>query len=352
MSCVMSERISDDLLWDIWYFALPSASLVAGRLVARTLLGEPVVFGRQTDGTVFALRDICPHRGIPLSDGRMVGGEVECCYHGWRFGADGVCTSIPSLVDGQAMDVSRIRVRRYPISEAAGCLWIFMASDPAKAINPPPPPTLPPVAVRPKLTEVLEFPCHVDHAVVGLMDPAHGPFVHRSWWWRSGQSIHAKEKLFGPSELGFSMFRHAPSSNSAAYKLLGGEMTTEISFRLPGIRIEHVEAGRNALVGLTAVTPITTEATMIHQLMYWTMPWLSALKPVLRPFVRKFLRQDRDIVVKQQRSLIHDPTLLLINDADVQAKWYYRLKKAHAQSLKDGAPFENPVCETTLRWRS
>jgi phenylpropionate dioxygenase-like ring-hydroxylating dioxygenase large terminal subunit len=352
VSCVMSERISDDLLWDIWYFALPSASLVAGRLAARTLLGEPVVFGRQSDGTVFALRDICPHRGIPLSDGRMVGGEVECCYHGWRFGADGVCTSIPSLVDGQEMDVSRVRVRRYPISEAAGCLWIYMASDPAKAIDRPPPPTLPSLVARPKLTEVLEFPCHVDHAVVGLMDPAHGPFVHRSWWWRSHQSIHAKEKRFGPSELGFSMLRHAPSSNSAAYKLLGSEMTTEISFRLPGIRIEHVEAGRNALVSLTAVTPITTETTMIHQLMYWTMPWLSALKPVLRPFVRKFLRQDRDIILKQKRSLSHDPTLLLINDADVQAKWYYRLKKAHAQSLKDGAPFENPVCETTLRWRS
>ncbi len=170
----MSERVSDDLLWDIWYFALPSASLAPGRLVARTLLGEPVVFGRQPDGIAFALRDICPHRGIPLSDGRMTRGEVECCYHGWRLGADGVCTSIPSLVGGQEVDVSRIRVQRYPISEAAGCLWIFMTSDPAKATDPPPPPTLLPVADRPKLIEALEFPCHVDHAVVGLMDPAHG----------------------------------------------------------------------------------------------------------------------------------------------------------------------------------
>jgi phenylpropionate dioxygenase-like ring-hydroxylating dioxygenase large terminal subunit len=176
----MSERVSDDLLWDIWYFALPSASLVAGRLVARTLLGEPVVFGRQPDGIAFALRDICPHRGIPLSDGRMTRGEVECCYHGWRFGADGVCTSIPSLVDGQEMDVSRIRVRRYPINEAAGCLWIFMASDPAKATDPPPPPTLLPMADRPKLTEALEFPCHVDHACIdpGGGAPA-GPFTLR-----------------------------------------------------------------------------------------------------------------------------------------------------------------------------
>jgi hypothetical protein len=68
--------------------------------------------------------------------------------------------------------------------------------------------------------------------------------------------------------------------------------------------------------------------------------------------MRKFLRQDRDIIVKQQRGLRHDPSLLLINDADVQAKWYFRLKKAHAKSLESGMPFENPVRETTLRWRS
>jgi len=350
MNPTTSNNTPDDLLRDIWYFAMPSASLEAGRLVARTLLGEPVVFGRAKDGTVFALRDICPHRGIPLSDGRMIGGEVECCYHGWRFGADGVCTAIPSLVEGQDMDISRIRVRRYPISEAQGCIWIFMASNAAS--DPPPAPLLPEIADQPRLIETLEFPCHVDHAVVGLMDPAHGPFVHRSWWWRSRRSIHAKEKRFGPSEYGFSMLRHAPSSNSAAYRILGGEMTTEITFRLPGIRVEHVEAGRNALVGLTAATPVTAENTVIHQMMYWTMPWLSALRPLLRPFVRKFLGQDRDIVVKQQRGLRHDPSLLLINDADMQAKWYYRLKKAHERSINDGSEFENPVRETTLRWRS
>ena len=348
----MNEPPSDNLLKDIWYFALPSAALETGRLVARALLGEPVVFGRGPDGVAFALRDICPHRGIPLSDGRMAGCEVECCYHGWRFGPDGVCTAIPSLVEGQDMDVSRIRVRRYPISEAQGCIWIFMASDARTDFEPSPAPVLPEMARQPKLIETMDFPCHVDHAVVGLMDPAHGPFVHKSWWWRSRRSIHAKAKRFGPSELGFSMLRHAPSSNSAAYKILGGEMTTEISFRLPGIRVEHVQAGRNVLVGLTAVTPVTAETTIVHQLMYWSMPWLSVLRPVLRPFVRKFLRQDRDIVIKQQRGLIHQPSLLLINDADMQAKWYYRLKKAHAQAIDDGAAFENPVRETTLRWRS
>jgi phenylpropionate dioxygenase-like ring-hydroxylating dioxygenase large terminal subunit len=31
----------------------------------------------------------------------MLGEVVECAYHGWRFKADGQCTHIPSLVDGQ-----------------------------------------------------------------------------------------------------------------------------------------------------------------------------------------------------------------------------------------------------------
>jgi phenylpropionate dioxygenase-like ring-hydroxylating dioxygenase large terminal subunit len=58
------------------------------------------------------------------------------------------------------------------------------------------------------------FSCGPDHAVVGLMDPAHGPFVHRAWWWRSRRSIHEKEKRFEPAPLGFRMCRHAPSANS------------------------------------------------------------------------------------------------------------------------------------------
>ena len=49
---------------------------------------------------------------------------------------------------------------------------------------------------RPRLVERRVFEAHVDHAVVGLMDPAHGPFVHRQWWWRTRASAHAKAKAF------------------------------------------------------------------------------------------------------------------------------------------------------------
>ena len=164
--------------------------------------------------------------------------------------------------------------------------------------------------------------------------------------------MHEKSKKFGPSPLGFTMLRHPPSSNSGAYKLLGGAMTTEISFRLPGIRIEHIEAGRHVLCGLTTVTPVTAHETEVNHVIYWTQPWLRPFKPVLRPFVRAFLRQDRDVVIKQQEGLKYEANLMLINDADMQAKWYYQLKRAWDKSQTDGGAFENPIEARELRWRS
>jgi phenylpropionate dioxygenase-like ring-hydroxylating dioxygenase large terminal subunit len=345
----------DGFLRDIWYFALPSGAVRTGAMQAKTLLGQPILIGRDKDGAVFALRDICPHRGIPLSYGRFDGTAVECCYHGWKFAPDGQCTCIPALTPDQDMDVGKIRVRNYPVAERGGGIWVYMAADETHSAEPAtPPPDLPEVTESrtPGIVERMIFPCHIDHAVIGLMDPAHGPFVHKSWWWRSEASIHEKAKHFAPAELGFAMVRHQPSSNSAAYKILGGTPTTEITFRLPGLRVEDIEIGAHRVCGVTAVTPIDETTTEITHMIFWTIPLLSVLKPILRPFTRRFLGQDRDIVIRQQEGLKHKPSLMLINDSDTQAKWYFRLKKAYSTWRAEGGDFQNPVRETTLRWRS
>ena len=337
-------------LRDLWYFALPGRRLKPGRTVGLTLLGEPVLLGRARDGKPFALRDLCPHRGIPLSAGRFDGAEIACRYHGWRFNTEGRCIAVPSLVPADRIDVSRIKVRRYPCREVQGGLWVYFGEENGRL---PEVPTVPEIGeAAPRLFAEMIFPCELDHAVVGLMDPAHGPFVHRAWWWRSRRSIHEKARRFEPAELGFRMVRHMPSTNSAGYRLLGGEMTTEITFCLPGVRIEHIKAGRHVLCGLTAVTPIAGGETRVSHAIYWTMPWLDPLKPFLRPFARAFLGQDRRIVELQQVGLKHQPPLMLIDDADTPAKWYYRLKKEYAAAQAEARPFRNPVEACTLRWRS
>jgi phenylpropionate dioxygenase-like ring-hydroxylating dioxygenase large terminal subunit len=296
------------------------------------------------------LRDICPHRGMPLSAGAFDGCEVECCYHGWRFDPDGRCTAIPALVPGQPFTPGRVRVRGYPVREVQGNVWVYFGDDPVAA------PEIPEIDgfadAAPRLVESVRFAAAVDHAVVGLMDPAHGPFVHRAWWWRSRHSIHAKTKEFAPSPWGFTMTRHVPSANSRAYRLLGGMPETEIVFRLPGVRIEHIRAGRHAVCNLTAITPVDDTTTEVNHCIYWTAPWLSVLKPLLRPYVRAFLHQDRAIMERQQEGLRWGPPLMLIDDADTQAKWYYRLKREYRRARAENRPFENPVKPRSLEWRS
>lgn len=344
-----------DLLRNLWYLAMPARCLQRGRVHPKTLLGEPILFGRDAEGAVFALRDICPHRGIPLSDGSFDGREVVCCYHGWRFDTGGRCTEIPSLAEGQKFNLSRLGVRHYPCREVQGNIWIYMGDGKKAEDALPEVPRVPGMGEgRPKVQIAMGFACHIDHAVIGLMDPSHAPYVHTSWWWKSKKRrrLRLKEKRYEPAPMGFRMARHPNPQGGFVYRVLGKDVTTEIAYALPGVRIEHVRGDRHAAVSLTAVTPLTATETEVHQCLYWTMPWLSPFTPIVRRLARTFLKQDHDVVVKQQRGLAFDPALMLIDDADTQAKWYYKLKREYLASEAEGRPFVNPVEPRTLRWRS
>jgi phenylpropionate dioxygenase-like ring-hydroxylating dioxygenase large terminal subunit len=356
----IKQKFGEGFLADIWYFAALSSDLKPGALQRYEILGEPVLLGRNRAGEAYALRDICPHRAAPLSAGRLTreadGAEsVECPYHGWRYRTgDGVCAAIPSLVEDQAVDPARIRVRRYPTAESQGLVFIWITSDPRGVGEPDVPvPTFPGVVGGgPKLIDRMDFDAHIDHAVVGLMDPAHGPYVHQQWWWRSKHSQHEKAKKFGPVEGGFSMLRHEPSKNSRAYAILGGEPLTEITFRLPGLRWEHITVGKRQVLSLTCLTPASGKKTRITQIIWSDHPAFSLLKPFIRAGARAFLRQDAAMVNLQNEGLKYDPTLLWIDDADRQAKWYQQLKREWAASRAEGRAFVNPVEPVTLRWRS
>ncbi len=346
--------VTDDApLRNLWYMAGFGAQLASGKLKHQVLLGEPVVFGRGRDGKAFALRDICPHRGVPFSAGKMMAdGTVECPYHGWRFGTDGVCQMIPSLVEGQDFDPARIRARAYPVREQDGLIWIYMAADGQE--NLPPTNEPPKVGIdnpKPRWSVSQTFHCPVDHAVIGLMDPAHAAYVHAHWYWR--HKTKAKEKHYAPLPTGFAMTRHQPSK--PAYQLLGAEVTTEITFELPSTRFENVEGklfGRRfKVVSLTLCTPIDAEATQVTQIMYWPA-WVGFIRPFFMIFGAAFLGDDRRMVELQRQGLKFNPRLMLIQDADQPAIWYHRVKKAWAESVASRTPFTNPVEEKTLRWRS
>src|SRR6516164_5488236 len=295
---------SATLIYDDWYPALRTDALRKGKLATATLLGIPLVIGRKKSGEFFAMRDSCPHRGIPLSVGWFDGNRVTCRYHGWEFEpCSGQCALIPSLTSQDTLDATRIYATAFPCEERDGHAWVYVpgpGSGRKSGEGLRPVPELKKFGARYRTAFLnADLPCNIDHGIIGMMDPAHGPFVHQAWLWRSRHSIHEKKKNFEPIPMGFRMSAHTPSSNSAPYKLLrlyadADSITTTIDFVLPNLRLETIRAGTVWFSSLTSVTPITRDQCRIDVVACWNIfRWFPFAPSLLKFVFRKFVEQDR-----------------------------------------------------------
>jgi phenylpropionate dioxygenase-like ring-hydroxylating dioxygenase large terminal subunit len=344
-------------LWDFWYPALCSNRIRGRNLVTVMLLEVPLVIGRTSQGKAFAMRDSCPHRGIPLSYGHFDGKNLQCSYHGWEFDAcTGRCVEIPSLTSHDKLKVERITAGHFPCEERDGYVWVYMSAPGTRLPEKlPAAPELEKFSHRYKITRLeCELPSHIDHGIIGLMDPAHGPFVHQSWFWRTKASIHEKSKQFEPIPYGFRMSPHKPSSNSAPYKLLakitGEAVTTTIDFVLPNLRTEIDRSGKLWFSSRATVTPVRRDLCRIDFVAAWNVPFPVA---IFRIFAKIFLRQDQQTMIRQAEGLKYDPRLMLIDDADRPAKWYFALKQNLIESRRTGKPMVHPIDgPVTLHWKS
>jgi phenylpropionate dioxygenase-like ring-hydroxylating dioxygenase large terminal subunit len=98
-----------------WHPVLPSRQL--GTKPVGVRLGQSLVLFRNGDGKIGVLHDMCPHRRMRLSEGRVEGGRLECPYHGWTFDTDG---------HGQSPGTPRLQaqVSCYDTREAHGAIWV------------------------------------------------------------------------------------------------------------------------------------------------------------------------------------------------------------------------------------
>lgn len=338
---------------DMWYLAFHGSFLKAGKLLQKEILGEKIVFGIDKAGKPFALRDNCPHRGIPLSDGWFDGDTIQCCYHGWQFNCQGVCKNIPAIDPASQVDFSKIKVFQYPVREINGTIWVYIPEKKLPNIVPrvEPPNLILPSGKKFLHVERVVLPSNIDHAVIGLIDPAHVTFVHQSWYWRSAKNLKLKVKDFVATPLGFKMVRHKPSSNSKGYSVLKGGTSTEITFEIPGNRYEHIQVGENhEIVSITILTPLTENTTELNHIFYSSLGLVRWLWWPLKRLGKKFIGQDLGVFIKLGNGLKSNPTLMLIGEPDTQARWYYEIKRLYQKSQQDNMPFENPVKPQTLHW--
>ena len=92
------------------------------------LFGQPIaLWYDHTKDRWNAVKDACPHRLAPLSEGRVdEAGQIECPYHGWTFDGCGACTKIPQMLNGgEASALAKCGGTSYAVAEVQGLLWIW-----------------------------------------------------------------------------------------------------------------------------------------------------------------------------------------------------------------------------------
>jgi len=155
------------------WFPVARASDITHSPVAVVLLDLELVVYRTPEG-IHVGRDLCPHRGVPLSMGHVEGDEIVCAYHGLRYGPDGQCRKIPAQPD--AKPPSRFRITMFPALERYGLVWTCLVPDERNSI--PPMPTWDDATYQQILPPAVDIGGSSGRQVEGFVDVAHFAFVH------------------------------------------------------------------------------------------------------------------------------------------------------------------------------
>lgn len=159
-----------------WYPVAKSVEVKNSRPYAAKVLGEKVVLWRDESGNLKCLEDVCPHRGAPLSFGKIHKGNISCRYHGVVVDGTGVIAQIPAMP--KCALEGRNAVKSFETQEAADCVFIYIPSTEH--------PDAPPLVLPKEFgdDDWTGFLCtglwgtNYRYALDNLADPMHGCYLH------------------------------------------------------------------------------------------------------------------------------------------------------------------------------
>ncbi|MCS5710325.1 Rieske 2Fe-2S domain-containing protein [Candidatus Berkiella aquae] len=205
--------------WDVmtegWYIALKSSDLKKATAKSCLLGKQRIVFFRGDSGSVYALDAFCPHMGVDLGLGNVIGENIQCLFHHWQFNENGQCVDIPC----QEEVPSNVCLAHYAVTEKYGYIWIWPdQSSKAKVLEIP---ELEDKAIFFKHDEAYFRGCHFHITMVNGIDAQHLRTVH-------DLAVNMQASLCEPQphHLEISMRGEFPQGNKRAQwmrKLFGGQ---------------------------------------------------------------------------------------------------------------------------------
>ena len=282
-----------------WYPVAFLKDLDPKRPTPFTLMGHDLVLWfDQASRQWCAFADVCPHRLVPLSDGRLnAAGEIECPYHGWSFNGEGRCTAIPQAREGSTIG-QRSHCRSYATATGQGLLFVFRG-DAAEAADQPLP-------LVPNIDEpgwllqdtFRDLPMDAVTLLENVLDVSHVPFTHHTTVGRRENAAPLELELTSFGAEGFTgLWQEGPRRGK-----LGSQFTT---YAAPSLMWHDLTAkGFARILTVVYATPIRRgECRLFARFPFqFNSPWPARLLG-LRP---KWLQHlGNHVVLEDDQVFLH-----------------------------------------------
>ena len=281
---------------DYW-FVLCESKEVKKTPKSFKILNKDVVVYRTEEKNVVAFIDKCPHRNIPISEGKISNGNLVCPFHGWEFNQEGQCLKVPGMMEKETIKAARLK--KYNILEKNGLIWICL--DPNSTRKP-----YIPKHIDDSSMKTYSFRTHLNCGALNIaenfLDPFHTPFVHAGII-RTAAKRYKNNITPTHTEDGLEVVYIKEKPQSGFISLFGAEIFRDLGrFRMPGIiELEYYSKDNLEFVNTMYITPRSETESSIY--------FKASIRPYFIPlfmvhgiagFAIKFaLDQDRVILEKQ-----------------------------------------------------
>ena len=270
------------------WFALARSVQLKNKPLERTLLEKKVVIVR-LNGTAYAFQESCPHRGAPLSQGRIHKNQLMCPYHGFLFDSSGKCTENPATQKPE-----KCRLQSFSCMEQDGLVWVALQ----------PPNHLPPKLLSDNLYRTFwgesTIQAPLFECVENFLDATHTHYVHAGWIRFSAKRKPVKVEIKSLENQVEATYKNEGAASGWIQQLFGSDIQSSIGrFRAPSI-VELDYVGKHFLRLRIVLLFVPTEKNHLAvQMVLFARHWLSPiLFLLLKPLLLHVLRQDQHILRK------------------------------------------------------
>ena len=341
----VKNHVSVARLTHHWYVACRSAELKR-KLLARRVLGIPLVLYRDASGAAHALLDRCPHRNVPLSLGHVSNaGHLECAYHGWQFDGEGRCKIIPGYV-GETDARSR-RCSHAATREQEGLIWVYAALDETPRQEPFNV-GLSQLAKHTIAIHQVEAEATLHATLENALDVPHTAFLHRGLFRTAErQPVNVRIERSACGVQAEYIGESRPSGIVA--RLLspaGGVVEHWDRFILPSIAQVEYRLGADSHFVVTALcTPVDDFCTRITAVAAFRTPLPGSwLRPLLSWMGLRIFAQDARVLKAQSANVLEfGGEQFAHTEQDILGPHIWWLLKHAEQGETNGADFEREL---------